>query len=86
MKLKSSILLIATGLLMAVPALAAGPCKDKFMAKHTAHKDLQMCIRTWIKDLKPTDTDPSDDCSAKLSSFVQSAKDLKACRSEHAKK
>ena len=62
------------------------PCKPKKEAKHAAHKALHECLEAWSKDHKPTDTDPTDDCSSKTAAFVQAAKDLKACHVEHHKK
>jgi hypothetical protein len=64
-----------------------GPCKTQAEAKHAARKALHECLESWAQDRKPTDADPSDDCSAKLSGFVTAAKTVKACRVEaHAKK
>lgn len=57
-----------------------GPCKDKREAKHAAHQAVHQCLTAWAKDARPTDVDPTDDCSGKMSSFVSAAKDLKACR------
>jgi hypothetical protein len=79
MKSKIS-LLLALGCFAGASAFAAGPCKDKRETKHKAHMDLHACLQAWAKDAKPDAADPSDDCSAKLASFVQAAKDFKACR------
>lgn len=59
----------------------AGACKDKREAKHQSRQALHQCLEAWAKEsLKLEETDPSDDCSTKLSAFTQSAKDLKTCR------
>ena len=60
-----------------------GPCKEKAEAKHAARKALHSCLDSWAQDSKVGSTDPTDDCSGKLSSFVAAAKEVKACRVEH---
>jgi hypothetical protein len=67
-------------------AFADSPCKDKRDAKRAAHKAAHECMSSWERDVRPTDTDPSDDCSSKVSAFVQSSKDLKGCLVDHQKK
>lgn len=58
-----------------------GPCKEKREPKHQARKALHECLESWGKEnSKPDEADPTDDCSQKLSTFVQASKDLKACR------
>ncbi|MGZ3700030.1 MAG: hypothetical protein ACXWPM_06505 [Bdellovibrionota bacterium] len=65
---------------------AGGPCKDKQEAKHQARKAVHECLDAWSKDRKPADADPTDDCSAKVASFVQASKDVKACHVANQKK
>ena len=83
-----SILALAFTSMLSGLAIAAPkhPCMEKQEAKHSAHKALHECIMSWTKDVKPADADPGDDCTAKLSGFVQAAKDLKACRAQNTKK
>jgi hypothetical protein len=87
----ASFALIAAVGLSSIPGWAAengrtGPCKDKREAKHAAHKTLHECLKSWAKDNQVDSADPTDDCSSKLSSFVQASKDFKTCRVEHHKR
>lgn len=66
-------------------AHAESPCKSKIEAKHTARKAVHECLMAWGRNVKPTDADPSDDCSSKVAAFVQASKEFKACRSEKQK-
>ncbi len=68
--------LIGTGL------YADRPCQDQAKAKENARKSLHACVEAWAKDRKATDADPTDDCSAKLSAYIQAAKDAKACHAQ----
>jgi hypothetical protein len=56
------------------------PCKPKHEAKMAAHKALRECLENWGRDNRPGEADPTDDCSGKLSAFIQASKDIKACR------
>lgn len=82
---------LSLGIFLAFQPLASanagreGPCKPKAEAKHEARKTLHSCVEAWAKDRNPNDSDPGDDCSQKLSSFIQAAKDVKACRAEQKK-
>lgn len=61
---------------------AAGPCKDKVQARHAARKLVHECLESWAKDGKADAAEPTDNCTAKLESFIQAAKDVKACRTQ----
>ena len=76
----SLVLCLASVLSFANLAYAGGPCMDKVQAKHASRKALHECIEGWAKDARPADSDPTDDCSAKLTAFTSAAKDVKACR------
>jgi|GEM_PF-4565354 len=79
------VVLLALGLGPAAVA-APHPCKPKRALKSSSRKALRQCLDSWSKDGRPGDPSPADECSAKLSSFVQSSKDLRLCRAEHRKK
>ena len=66
-------------------AFASGPCKEKVEARHAARKAVHDCLESWARDAKPTDADPSDNCTAKVENFVQAAKDVKSCRAQNKK-
>ena len=78
---------VLLALFISAAAVAAdGPCKPKREAKKASHEALHECIKSWAKDIKPADADPSEDCSGKLSAFISAAKDVKACFAENSKK
>jgi hypothetical protein len=63
-------------------AIADGHCKDKKVEKKKAHEAVNKCVKSWGKDLKANAPDPSEDCSAKMYSFVEASRNLKACLGE----
>lgn len=79
--------LLLSSLLSLAPipaAYAENPCRAKVDARRDARKEVQTCLNAWARDGKPGTPDPTDDCAGKVSSFVQAAKDVKACRTERA--
>jgi hypothetical protein len=87
MKMSSSLLsavvvVVLGGAAHAQDAAETGPCKDKREAKHVAHLEVHQCITAWAKDSGPKDADPTDDCSAKMASYVAAARELKSCRAD----
>lgn len=66
-------------------SFADGPCKNLRESMHQARKSLHECLQGWRHDVKPDAPDPSDDCSGKLSGFIQSVKELKTCRKTNKK-
>jgi hypothetical protein len=76
--MKTPLLVLFATLFVTSSAMAENPCKDKADAKHEARKALTDCI--W--NLRSNTT---DNCSAKLATFIDTAKSFKACRVEEEK-
>ena len=70
-------------LFVSFAALADHPCKPKREAKHAARQALHACLDAWSQDHHAGDADPGDDCVSKTQAFVQAAKDVKTCVTEH---
>ncbi len=57
-------------------------CKEKRKAMHTQRQEHRNCNKAWQDSMRGNAADPSDDCVAKQTAFVEAMKAYKACRRE----